>query len=138
MTHSRGYLAYALGLNYAAMMSLAIVINLLPVFLTTLGAELGGEAGLTKEELGRIGMVTFAGLVLGILVSGPLADRLAQRKIENILSTGARIVLASNAGCLLQIQREVRQRKRGVLAVGLADNGQRDRRGGLQCNERSC
>ena len=34
-----------------------------------------------------------------------------QRKIENILSTGARIVLASNAGCLLQIQREVRQRK---------------------------
>ena len=34
-----------------------------------------------------------------------------QRKIENILSTGAQIVLASNAGCLLQIQREVRQRK---------------------------
>ncbi len=40
-----------------------------------------------------------------------MSDRLAQRKIENILSTGARIVLASNAGCLLQIQREVRQRK---------------------------
>lgn len=40
-----------------------------------------------------------------------MADRLAQRKIQNILSTGARIVLASNAGCLLQIQREVRQRK---------------------------
>lgn len=79
MTHSRGYLAYALGLNYAAMMSLAIVINFLPVFLTTLGAELGGEAGLTKEELGRIGMVTFAGLVLGILVSGPLADRLGAK-----------------------------------------------------------
>jgi glycolate oxidase iron-sulfur subunit len=40
-----------------------------------------------------------------------MSDRLAQRKIENILSTGARIVLASNAGCLLQIQREVRERK---------------------------
>jgi glycolate oxidase iron-sulfur subunit len=40
-----------------------------------------------------------------------MSDRLARRKIENILSTGARIVLASNAGCLLQIQREVRQRK---------------------------
>ena len=39
-----------------------------------------------------------------------MSDRLARRKIENILSTGARIVLASNAGCLLQIQREVRQR----------------------------
>ena len=34
-----------------------------------------------------------------------------RRKIENILSTGAQIVLAANAGCLLQIQREVRQRK---------------------------
>ena len=40
-----------------------------------------------------------------------MSDRLARRKIENILSTGARIVLACNAGCLLQIQREVRQRK---------------------------
>jgi glycolate oxidase iron-sulfur subunit len=40
-----------------------------------------------------------------------MSDRLSERKIENILSTGANIVLASNAGCLLQIQREVRQRK---------------------------
>lgn len=40
-----------------------------------------------------------------------MSDRLAERKIENILSTGAQIVLASNAGCLLQIQREVRQRQ---------------------------
>jgi glycolate oxidase iron-sulfur subunit len=40
-----------------------------------------------------------------------MSDRLARRKIENVLSTGARIVLASNAGCLLQIEREVRQRK---------------------------
>jgi glycolate oxidase iron-sulfur subunit len=40
-----------------------------------------------------------------------MSDRLARRKIENILSTGARIVLASNAGCLLQIGREIRQRK---------------------------
>jgi len=40
-----------------------------------------------------------------------MADRLAERKINNILNTGAQIVLASNAGCLLQIQREVRQKK---------------------------
>jgi glycolate oxidase iron-sulfur subunit len=46
-----------------------------------------------------------------------MADRLAQRKIENILSTGARIVLASNAGCLLQIQHEVRQRKLPLLVM---------------------
>jgi glycolate oxidase iron-sulfur subunit len=45
-----------------------------------------------------------------------MADRLSRRKLENILGTKAEIVLASNAGCLLQIMREVRrQRKR--LAV---------------------
>jgi glycolate oxidase iron-sulfur subunit len=38
-----------------------------------------------------------------------MSDRLARRKLENILGTGAQIVLAANAGCLLQIQREVRQ-----------------------------
>jgi len=40
-----------------------------------------------------------------------MSDRLSARKIENILSTGAQVVVASNAGCLLQIQREVRQRR---------------------------
>jgi glycolate oxidase iron-sulfur subunit len=45
-----------------------------------------------------------------------MADRLSRRKLENILSTKAQIVLASNAGCLLQIMREVR-RQRKPLAV---------------------
>lgn len=70
---------YALGVHYAAMMALAIAVNLLPVFLTTLSADLGGAAGLTNEQLGRLGAITFAGLVTGILVSGPLADRLGAR-----------------------------------------------------------
>ncbi len=43
------------------------------------------------------------------LLEGEMSDRLARRKLENILSTGAEIVLAANAGCLLQIQREVRE-----------------------------
>jgi fucose permease len=68
-------LAFALGLNYAAMMSLAIAVNLLPVFLTTLQVDLGGARGLTNEQLGRIAAVTFIGLVSGILLTGPLADR---------------------------------------------------------------
>jgi len=45
-----------------------------------------------------------------------MAARLAARKLENIVRTGAQIVLASNAGCLLQIGREVR-RQRKPLAV---------------------
>ena len=68
--------SFAVLLCYAAMMCLAITINLAPVFLTTLSADLGG---LSNEQLGRIGAATFAGLVLGILVTGPLADRLGAK-----------------------------------------------------------
>ena len=71
--------AYGLCVNYAGMMCLAIGLNLLPVFLTTLGADLGGDEGLTNEQLGRLGAMMFAGLVVGILVTGPLADRLGSK-----------------------------------------------------------
>ena len=73
------YLASALAVNYAAMMGLAIAVNLLPVFLTTLSLDLGGPQGLTHEQLGRLGAITFAGLVGGILLAGPLADRLGAK-----------------------------------------------------------
>ncbi len=66
---------YALALCYAGMVCLAIAVNFMPVFLTTLRVDLGGTAGLTAEQLGRISAVTFAGLVGGILLTGPLADR---------------------------------------------------------------
>src|SRR5580692_10836849 len=62
-------------LCYGAMMSLAIGINLLPVFLTSLSASFGGANGLSQEQLGRLGAFSFAGMVFGILVAGPLADR---------------------------------------------------------------
>ena len=54
---------------------MAIAINLLPVFLTTISHEFGGVQGLTNEQLGRLAGITFVGLVGGILVTGPLADR---------------------------------------------------------------
>ena len=38
-----------------------------------------------------------------------MSDRLSRRKLENIVRTGAKIVLTANAGCLLQIEREARQ-----------------------------
>ena len=46
-----------------------------------------------------------------------MADRLSRRKLENIASTGARIVLASNAGCLLQIGREVRRQGKPLAVM---------------------
>ncbi len=47
------------------------------------------------------------------LLHPEMSDRLAERKLENILSTGAEIVLAANAGCLLQIAAAVRRRGLG-------------------------
>lgn len=58
-----------------AMMNLAIGLNLLPVFLTALSVTYGGAAGLTQEQLGRLGAIAFCGVVAGILITGPLADR---------------------------------------------------------------
>ena len=68
-------LGYAFALCYAAMVCLAIAVNLMPMLLTTLRVDLGGRAGLTGEQLGRISALTFAGLVGGILITSPLADR---------------------------------------------------------------
>ena len=42
------------------------------------------------------------------LTEPEMADRLGRRKLENIRSTGARVVVTANAGCLLQIVREAR------------------------------
>ncbi len=42
------------------------------------------------------------------LTEPEMADRLSQRKMKNILSTGANTVITANAGCLLQIMREAR------------------------------
>ena len=46
-----------------------------------------------------------------------MAQRLMRRKLDNILRTGAQIVLASNAGCLLQIGREVRQKRQPLRVM---------------------
>jgi len=95
---SRRTVFLAVALCDVAMMVLAIGINLVPTFLTTLAGDLGGAAELTKEQLGRIGAFTFAGLVAGILVAGPLADRLGGRAFAiagNVLVAAGLIVLAT-------------------------------------------
>jgi len=62
-------------LCWGAMGALAIGLNLLPVCLITIGHSFGGAHGLDEEQLGRLGGISFLGVVLGILVCGPLADR---------------------------------------------------------------
>lgn len=89
---------FPLILSYAGMMALAIAINLLPVFLTTLSAEFGG---LTNEQQGRLGAVTFLGLVLAILTTGRLADHFGPRRfvtLGNLLVTAGLGLLAAAPG----------------------------------------
>jgi fucose permease len=61
------------------MAAMAIATNLPPVYFTTFSHTFGGASGLTAEQLGRIGASIFAGYVAGLLVSGPLADRLGAK-----------------------------------------------------------
>jgi glycolate dehydrogenase iron-sulfur subunit len=56
------------------------------------------------------------------LTEPEMAERLRDRKIRNILRSGARTVVTTNPGCLLQIQAGLRQAGAGhVRAVHLAD-----------------
>lgn len=98
-------LRYALAVNNAAMMVLFVAVNLTPVFLTTFGRELGGPAGLTNEQLGRIGGITFFGLVAGILISSPLADRLGPKPFAILgnLLIGAGLLLLGTAHGYAQV-----------------------------------
>lgn len=43
------------------------------------------------------------------LTEPEMADRLGQRKLQHVLSTGVSTVIAANAGCILQIARESRR-----------------------------
>ncbi|MEQ8789414.1 MAG: (Fe-S)-binding protein [Pirellulaceae bacterium] len=51
------------------------------------------------------------------LTEPEMADRLGERKLNNIRSTGAQVVVTANAGCLLQIQREARMRGERLRVV---------------------
>jgi glycolate oxidase iron-sulfur subunit len=55
------------------------------------------------------------------LTEPEMAERLQARKIENILKTGAKIVVTSNPGCILQIQAGLRKAGAQVEVMHLAD-----------------
>jgi len=50
-----------------------------------------------------------------------MAARLQTRKIENILKSGAQIVVSSNPGCLLQIQAGLRKTGAQIEVLHIAD-----------------
>jgi len=55
------------------------------------------------------------------LTEPAMAERLRRRKIENILKTGAKTVVTTNPGCILQIQAGLREVGAEVEVVHIAD-----------------
>jgi glycolate oxidase iron-sulfur subunit len=69
------------------------------------------------------------------LTEPEMAGRLSRRKLTNILSTGADVVVTANAGCLMQIMREAREQRQRLSIVhpmdllDLSYRGEKLRRG---------
>ena len=61
--------------SYVGMVSLAAAVNISPTCVTALSASFG----LDEVEMGRALGTTFSGLVIGILLSGPLSDHFGMR-----------------------------------------------------------
>jgi fucose permease len=80
---------------YAAMTTLAIACNLMPVCLPLIKGGFG-QGPLTNEELGRVVAATFIGLVSGILITGPLANRYHAR----YFAVGGNLIIAVGLACL--------------------------------------
>lgn len=55
------------------------------------------------------------------LTQPEMAERLGDRKIQNILATKAQAVFSGNVGCLLQIGRHLRQRRPDILVAHTID-----------------
>jgi len=72
--------------------------------------------GLTLKELPESELCCGAAGTYN-LTEPEMSQRLSERKMQNILGTGARLVLTANAGCLLQIQREARQQGRKLTIM---------------------
>lgn len=63
------------------------------------------------------------------LTEPEMADRLSRRKLANIRSTGARVVITSNVGCLMQIMREARMQGDAIQVLHPMDVLDRSYRG---------
>jgi glycolate oxidase iron-sulfur subunit len=55
------------------------------------------------------------------LTEPEMAARLQRRKVENILSTGAEVVVTSNPGCQLQIQAGLKKAGSNMRVMHIAD-----------------
>ena len=55
------------------------------------------------------------------LTEPEMAERLQQRKVQNILKTGAQVVVTSNPGCMLQIEAGLKKAGAQIRVQHIAD-----------------
>ncbi|MFM1921755.1 MAG: hypothetical protein RLZZ303_3389 [Candidatus Hydrogenedentota bacterium] len=94
------------------MFCVAIGAGILPVYLTTFGEEFGG---LGPAQLGLLPGVLFAGFVVGIVLSGPMADRFGARLFAVL---GAAICAGGLAGAGLAPAYPLLVAAAGILGLG--------------------
>ena len=75
---------------------------------------LGGIPGLEVAEIPE-GSLCCGSAGVYNLVQSETANQLGDRKVENLLTTGAEAVLSANPGCLLQLMNGLR--RRGMKAM---------------------
>jgi glycolate oxidase iron-sulfur subunit len=75
---------------------------------------LGGIPGLEVAEIPEGSLCCGSAGVYNLLQS-ETANQLGDRKVENLLATGAEAVLSANPGCLLQLMNGLR--RRGLKAM---------------------
>jgi len=100
--HDACHLAHAQGIREAPRKLLEMVpgLELVPLPESDICCGAAGSYNLTEAEM---------------------SDRLAKRKVANILSTGADVVISGNAGCTLQLQAALRLQGRSLQVVHPAD-----------------
>ena len=79
-------------------------------------ALLGGIPGVTLLEVPDGGQCCGSAGIYN-LVQPASADEIGERKVDNVLSTGAQLLASANPGCTLQIQKILRRRGREMPAA---------------------
>ncbi len=99
----------------ASMVTIAAVVSMTPVYMTTFSVTFGGLTRLTEEQLGRIPAVLFTFFILSILVTGPMADRWGAKRFVLI---GHALIICGIATLAGSVSYEMLLLSVGILGFG--------------------
>ncbi len=104
-----------LWLCYASMITIAAVVSITPVYMTTFSVTFGRLAPLTEEQLGRIPAVLFACFVVSILITGPMADHWGAKRF---VLAGHLLIIAGIAMLATSVSYQMVLVSVGILGLG--------------------